>query len=173
MNKGLIMVFTGNGKGKTTAALGQAMRAVGQGFRVCFIQFIKGSWKTGEQIATPFFNGQLEFHVFGRGFLWDSDDIGKDEEVGRDGWAFASEQIKSGKFDLIVLDELTYVMNYMALKERDVIACLKTRPDQLHVVITGSDAPRSLLREADLVTVMKEEKHPYYEGIPAQRGIEF
>lgn len=173
MGKGLLMVFTGNGKGKTTAALGQAMRAVGQKMRVCFIQFVKGAWKTGEQVSARQFDGLLEFHVFGRGFLWDSDDITKDEQVGRDGWEFAVAQMTSGKFNMVILDEITYLMNFMSLQEKEVVGFLKNRPRDLHVVVTGRDAPRSLLKAADLVTVMKEEKHPYYEGIAAQRGIEF
>ena len=173
MNKGVLMVFTGNGKGKTTAALGQTFRALGQGMRVCFIQFVKGSWKCGEQIAASRFSDLLEFHVFGRGFLWDSDDIREDDRAGKRGWEFAKEQMSSGKFQMVVLDEITYVVNYLMVEESELIEYLTQRPPELHIVATGRDAPRSLRKAADLVTVMGEEKHPYYQGVTAQRGVEF
>ncbi len=173
MKKGLLMVFTGNGKGKTTAALGLAFRALGQGMRVCFIQFVKGTWKSGEQTAAARFSDLLEFHVFGRGFLWDSDDLTKDEEVGRQGWEFAKLQIMSGRFQMVVLDEITYAVNFMMVEESDFIGFLKQRPPDVHIVATGRDAPRTLRKAADLVTVMGEEKHPFYAGVTAQRGVEF
>lgn len=167
------MVFTGDGKGKTTAALGQAFRAIGQGMRVCFIQFIKGSRRTGEQIAASRFSDLMDFHVFGRGFLWDSDDLNEDDQVGKEGWDFAKQQITSGKFQMVILDEITYVANFMTIKESEIVHFLQQRPPELHIVATGRDAPRSLRKAADLVTVMGEEKHPYYAGIKAQRGVEF
>lgn len=173
MEKGLLMVFTGNGKGKTTAALGLAFRALGQGMRVCFIQFVKGSWKCGEQVSATRFSDLLEFHIFGRGFLWDSDDMTKDELVGKQGWEFAKQQMESGKFQMVILDEITYVVNYLTVKERELVDFFDHRRPDLHIVATGRDAPRSLCEAADLVTVMGEEKHPYYSGVMAQRGIEF
>jgi cob(I)alamin adenosyltransferase len=173
MSKNLLMVFTGDGKGKTTAALGQAFRAMGQGFRVCFVQFVKGAWRCGEQISARRFPDLLEFKVFGRGFLWDSDDLTKDEEVGRQGWEFAKTQIHSGEYRMVILDELTYLVNYMMIDEKEVLECLKGRPDNVHVVVTGRDAPRSIVRAADIVTVMGENKHHFYQGVMAQRGVEF
>jgi cob(I)alamin adenosyltransferase len=173
MKKGLLMVFTGNGKGKTTASLGLAFRALGQGMRVCFIQFIKGSWRCGEQNSASRFSDLLEFHVFGRGFLWDSDDLTNDEQVAKQGWEFAKQQMMSGKFEMVILDELTYTVNYMMVDESELIDFLNHRPPDVHIVVTGRDAPRSLFKAADLVTIMGEEKHPYHEGIMAQRGIEF
>ncbi|MEW6137384.1 MAG: cob(I)yrinic acid a,c-diamide adenosyltransferase [Thermodesulfobacteriota bacterium] len=173
MRKGLLMVFTGNGKGKTTAALGQAFRALGHGMRVCFIQFVKGSRKCGELDAAARFSDLLEIHVFGRGFLWESDDLAKDEEVAKQGWEFAKQQMISGRFQMVILDEITYVLNFMNIKEADVVEFLKNRPPGLHIVTTGRDAPTSLCNAADLVTVMGEEKHPYNRGVAAQRGVEF
>lgn len=173
MSKSLLMVFTGDGKGKTTAALGQAFRAMGQGFRVCFVQFVKGTWRCGEQISARRFPDLLEFKVFGRGFLWDSDDLTKDEEVGRKGWEFAKAQINSGAYRMVILDELTYLVNHMMIEEKEVLACLKGRPDNVHIVVTGRDAPRSIVKAADIVTVMGENKHHFCQGVMAQRGVEF
>ena len=173
MSKSLLMVFTGNGKGKTTAALGQAFRAMGQGFSVCFVQFVKGSWRCGEQISARRFQDLLEFRVFGRGFLWDSDDLSKDEEVGKNGWEFAKQQIHSGHYRMVILDELTYLVNFGMIDEKEVLDCLQTRPENVHVVVTGRDAPRSLMKLADIVTVMGENKHHFYQGVIAQRGVEF
>ena len=173
MKKGLLMVFTGNGKSKTTAAIGQALRAVGHGFKVCFIQFIKGSWKYGELIAAERFEDLLEWHVLGRGFTWKSDNLAKDIEVAQKAWDFAKEVINSGKFQMVILDELTYLITYKMVSETEVLQILASRSEHMHVIITGRDATQSLIDAADLVTEMKEIKHPFHEGIKAQRGIEF
>ena len=173
MKKGLLMVFTGNGKSKTTAAIGQALRAVGHGFKVCFIQFIKGSWKYGELTAAERFKDLLEWHVLGRGFTWKSDNLAKDIEVARKAWDFAKEIISSGRFQMVILDELTYLITYKMVSETEVLQILESRPEHVHVIITGRDATQSLIDAADLVTEMKEIKHPFHEGIKAQRGIEF
>lgn len=173
MTQGLLIVNTGDGKGKTTAALGQVFRALGHGFHICVIQFIKGSWKYGELESAGRFKDQLEVHVKGRGFTWKSENIEEDIRIARDAWDFAKTKILSEKYKMIVLDELTYLMTYGVVDETDVLNFLKERPKGLHVVVTGRGAPQSLIDAADLVTEMKEIKHPYKLGIKAQRGIEF
>lgn len=173
MKNGLLMVYTGNGKGKTTAALGQVFRALGHGMKVCVIQFIKGSWKYGELTSADRFEDLLEVHVRGRGFTWQSEDLEKDIEVARDAWEFAKERINSGRFDLVVLDELTYLMSYKMVDAEEVVAFLKARPADLHVVVTGRDAPELLMDAADLVTEMREIKHHYNAGVKAKKGVEF
>jgi len=171
--KGLLLVFTGKGKGKTTAALGMAFRALGHGQRVAVIQFIKGSWKYGELESAKKFPGQLDFHVMGRGFTWKSDDLDKDIALARDAWAFARKTITEAKHQLIILDELTYLLSYKMIGEEELLAGLAARPAGMHVVVTGRGASAGLLAAADLVTEMKEIKHPYKNGVKAQKGVEF
>ncbi len=173
MKKGLLMVFTGNGKGKTTSALGLAMRAAGHSMKVAFYQFIKGSWKYGEMEAIKRFSDLVDFRVMGRGFTWQSDDLEKDKALAKSAWETAKEAIFSGKYDMVILDEFTYVLNYGMVELDDVLTALKTRPEGVHVVITGRDAPEALLQIADLVTEMKEIKHPFKKGVKAQKGVEF
>lgn len=173
MSQGLLIVNTGDGKGKTTAALGQVFRALGHGFRICVIQFLKGSWKYGELESARKFEGQLELHVKGRGFTWKSENIDEDIRIAREAWDFAKEKILSENYRMIVLDELTYLMTYGMADENEVVNFLKNRPPGIHVVVTGRGAPQSLIDAADLVTEMKEIKHPYVLGVNAQRGIEF
>ncbi|MDD3471732.1 MAG: cob(I)yrinic acid a,c-diamide adenosyltransferase [Syntrophaceae bacterium] len=173
MTEGLLIVNTGDGKGKTTAALGQVFRALGHGFKICVIQFIKGSWKYGELESAKKFDDQLEIHVKGRGFTWKSDDIDKDIKIAREAWEFAKTVIESNKYQMIVLDELTYLITYGMVEEADVLNALRNRPEGLHVVVTGRGASKLLIEEADLVTEMKEIKHPFRSGTKAQRGIEF
>jgi cob(I)alamin adenosyltransferase len=173
MKKGLLMVFTGDGKGKTTAALGLALRSAGHGLRVCFIQFIKGSWKYGELEAVKRFEDWIEFHVTGKGFTWKSDDIEKDRAAARRAWAFACEAMASGRYRLVVLDELTYLLNYGMVAGEAVLAALADRPADLHVAVTGRGAPEALTAAADLVTEMQCVKHPLQAGIKAQKGIEY
>lgn len=172
MTKGLLMVNTGNGKGKTTAALGLIFRALGHGHKVCLIQFLKGSWKYGELEAAERFKDLLDVHVLGKGFTWTSTKE-VHTEAGLKAWEFAKETLGSGKYQLVVLDELTYLMNYGMVPEEEVVDCLAHRPEGLHVVVTGRDAPPSLIRIADLVTEMREVKHPYQSGVQAQKGIEY
>jgi cob(I)alamin adenosyltransferase len=171
--KGLLMVFTGNGKGKTTSALGLAFRALGHGKKVCFIQFIKGSWKYGELEAAKRFADLLDFHVMGRGFTWKSDDLDKDIAVARQGWEFAKKIIAENRHDLIVLDELTYLATYKMIDEQEIVDVLTHRNPSRHIVVTGRGAGDKLIQAADLVTEMREIKHPYKQGIKAQKGIEF
>ncbi len=173
MKKGLLMVNTGDGKGKTTAALGQILRAVGQGMKVCLIQFIKGSWKYGELIAAERFPDLLEIHVLGRGFTWKSENIEEDIRIAREAWDFAKEKIASGAYDLVVLDELTYLVKYGMVDELDVLDAIVNRPEDLHVIVTGRDAPQSIMAAADLITEMRAVKHHFDAGVKAKKGIEF
>lgn len=173
MTKCLLMVYTGEGKGKTTAALGQVFRALGHGFKVCVIQFIKGSWKYGELVTAEQFKGLLEFHVTGKGFTWKSKNMDEDIRAAKEACKFAREVIKSGKFAMVVLDELTYPVNYGMLDKDEVLRALTSRPASLHVVVTGRDAPQVLIDAADLVTEMTDVKHHDNAGIEAQKGVEF
>jgi cob(I)alamin adenosyltransferase len=173
MKKGLLIVNTGNGKGKTTAALGMAMRAAGHGLKVCFIQFIKGSWKYGEMEAMKRFSDTIDFHVMGKGFTWKSDDLERDRAAARDAWEFAQAAMAGGRYQLVVLDEFTYLLMYAMIDLEPVMETLTARPTDLHVVITGRGAPPELIASADLVTEMKPVKHPLQTGIQAQKGIEF
>ncbi len=173
MQKGLLMVFTGNGKGKTTSALGLAMRSAGHGLKVCFIQFIKGGWRYGELDAVERFKDMIDFHVMGRGFTWKSDNLEKDRTMGRDAWELAKTAMASGEYHLVVLDEFTYMLNYGDLDKQAVLDTLAKKQSDLNVAITGRDAPVELIAAADLVTDMTETRHPYRAGIKAQKGIEF
>jgi cob(I)alamin adenosyltransferase len=173
MKKGLVIVNTGNGKGKTTAALGLLLRAWGRDLRLCVIQFIKaetGAW--GEFKAARKLG--IEWHKLGDGFTWLSKDMDETIAKARHGWQIAQEKIASGAYDLIVLDEFTYPLHYGWLDTDQVISWLQAhRPADLHLVITGRYAPPALLEYADLATEMNVIKHPYDQGIPAQPGIEF
>lgn len=171
--KGLMMVFTGNGKGKTTAALGLTLRALGHEQRVCFIQFIKGSWQYGELQSVKKFSDLLDFHVMGRGFTWKSDDLEKDIAVARKAWDFSRTIIAENRHQLVVLDELTYLINYNMVEEQEIIDVLTGRDSAMHVVVTGRGAGEKLIHAADLVTEMREIRHPYHKGVKAQKGIEF
>lgn len=171
--KGLVAVFTGNGKGKTTAALGLAFRALGHNHRVCVIQFIKGSWKYGEMETAKKFSSLLDFHIMGRGFTWKSDNIEKDKQVALDAWAFAKKVIEENQYDMVILDELTYLPHYKMIDEQKIISVLSHKPAELHVVVTGRYASAELINCADLVTEMVEIKHPFQKGIKAQKGFEF
>lgn len=172
MKKGLLMVHTGKGKGKTTAALGLIFRALGHGFKVCMIQFIKGKWQYGELNSSKHFEN-LDFHVLGKGFTWESKDIEEDIQAAQEAWLFAKKVVSSGRYKLVVLDELTYLIKYEMVEEDEIIDFLSNRPKDLHVVVTGRDASKSLIEIADLVTEMKEVKHHYHAGIKAQKGIEY
>lgn len=173
MKKGLLMVHTGDGKGKTTAALGLALRAIGHGMKVCVIQFLKGSWKYGELEAAKCFGDALEIHVMGKGFTWESENIEDDKRLAREAWEFAKTVIASGRYALVILDELTYLITYKFLEEREILDVLTHRPADLHVVVTGRGASQGLIEAADLVTEMTMIKHPFNAGLKAQKGIEF
>lgn len=173
MSKGLLIVYTGNGKGKTTAALGMAMRSAGHGLKVCVIQFIKGSWHYGEIDAIKRFEGLIDLHVMGKGFTWKSDNLEEDARLAREGWEFACTTIASGAYHTVVLDEFTYLLHYKMLEIEPCLHFLATRNPAQHVVITGRYAPEQLIEAADLVTEMRMIKHPLEKGIKAQKGIEF
>ncbi|HLA43114.1 MAG TPA: cob(I)yrinic acid a,c-diamide adenosyltransferase [Aggregatilineales bacterium] len=171
--KGLVIIHTGDGKGKTTAALGVMLRAWGRGMKVCMIQFIKhegGSW--GEVRAAEKLG--IEWIKTGDGFTWTSKDMDETTAKALHGWKIAQEKISSGAYDLVILDEFTYVMAFGWLDTDEVIDWLReNRPPMLHLIITGRDAPAAVMDYADLVTEMENIKHPYDSGIMAQAGIEF
>lgn len=169
--RGLTILYTGHGKGKTTASMGQVMRAAGQGLNVCVIQFIKGAWLTGEA-KTCADMPRVEFHSVGSGFTW-KESPQETKQAATEGWALAEEKVMSGAYDLVVLDELTYLINYQLVAESSILTLIRNRPKHVHLVITGRDASSSLIAAADLVTEMKEVKHPYALGVKAQSGIEF
>jgi len=171
--KGLLAVFTGNGKGKTTASLGLAFRALGHEQKVCIIQFIKGSWKYGELETAKQFSSLLDFHVMGRGFTWKSDDLERDKAVALEAWEFAKKTIIENKHSLVILDELTYLPHYKMIEEKDILSVLRSKPKGMHVIITGRYASEDLIELADLVTEMVEIKHPFKSGVKAQKGFEF
>jgi cob(I)alamin adenosyltransferase len=175
-DKGLLIVYTGPGKGKTTCALGAGFRAVGQGLRVLMVQFIKGSWHYGELDAAKMLgDDRLEIRPMGRGFVkiggaeTDPQDVALAEQC----WAAGREAIYSGSYDLVILDEINYVVSYRMLDPDTVVEALRGRPERVHVICTGRNAHPKLVEAADLVTEMKEVKHPYTKGILAQRGIDY
>lgn len=170
--RGLVLVYTGNGKGKTTAALGLVFRALGRGMPVAVVQFIKGKWKTGERLFAEKLAG-LTFLVMGRGFTWESDDLSRDKAAAVAAWAKARELIVAGEHQVVVLDELTYVLNYDFVPIEEVLATLRERPPHVSVVVTGRNAPEPILAAADLVTDMQAVKHPFTEGRKALIGIDF
>ena len=170
--EGLVIVYTGNGKGKTTAALGLAWRALGRDLPVAVVQFIKGKWKTGERIFAERMPS-LTFLVMGRGFTWESDDLSRDRAAAEAAWAESRALIAGGDKTVVVLDELTYVLNYGFVPVADVLEALRTRPRHVTVVITGRNAPDELLAAADLVTEMKSLKHPFEQGKKAVPGIDY
>ncbi len=184
LEKGLIVVHTGNGKGKTTAALGLAFRALGQGLKVGIVQFIKGAIATGEAALIRTLNattanrsdniGQVEIHTMGEGFTWNTQDRERDIEKVRQGWNKATELLRDPTFHLVILDELNVVLSYKYLPLDEVMVELKRKRPELHVVLTGRGASAEIVELADLVTEMKLIKHPYREqGVKAQKGIEF
>lgn len=172
--KGLIVVHTGDGKGKTTAALGMAFRAAGHGMNVCMIQFIKGKWKYGELKAAKQLDHPIEIYPMGEGFTWNTKDRDRDVRVAEKTWQFCKEKVADRNYDVLVFDEINYVIDYGYLNISDVISTLKTKPKMLHVILTGRNAKPELIEIADLVTEMREIKHPFKtEGILGQLGIEF
>ena len=170
---GLIIIHTGSGKGKTTAALGLAFRALGYGWKVLMVQFIKGNWKYGELEAAKRFEGLLEIKPMGEGFTWDTKNPERDRQKAREAWEYGKQAALSGKYQMVIFDEINYVMSYDYLPVKDVVELLRNKPPALHVVLTGRDAPQELMDLADLVTEMREIKHPFAQGIKAQKGIEF
>lgn len=170
---GLIIVNTGDGKGKTTAALGVAFRALGNGFKVFMVQYIKGKWKTGEKKMADRLAPDLEIRPMGDGFTWDTKDPAQDIATTLRIWEVSKEAIGSGRYDIVILDEINVVMKLGYLDPAPVVECLKARDPRLHVILTGRGAPPSIIEAADLVSEVVPIKHPYQSGIKAQRGIEF
>ena len=169
--RGLILVYTGHGKGKTTAALGLMVRAHGRGLRTRLYQFIKHeSAKFGEHRSFDALG--IPYEGLGDGFSWRSQDLERSKCIAQEGWAKAKAAILSGEYDLVVLDEVTYPLNWGWLELEDVIATLEARPKKMHVVLTGRDAPERLIALADTVTEMTKIKHAFEADVPAQRGIE-
>ena len=170
--RGLVLVHTGNGKGKSSSAFGVIIRALGWKQSVAVVQFIKGTWITGER---QFFDrlGGVIWHTMGEGFTWDTQDRDRDIAAAKAAYAKAVELMKSGDFDLVVLDEINIALRYDYLDVADVIAGLEQRHERTSVILTGRDAKPELMEYADLVTEMTEIKHPYQAGIKAQRGVDF
>ncbi len=170
--KALVIVLTGQGKGKTTAALGVVLRAWGRGMKTVVLQFVKARTANyGENRAARKLG--IEMIPLGEGFTWLSKDIEKDKATARECWELARQKIDSGQYDIVVLDEMTYPMTYGWIPVEEVIDTLRQRPQGLHVIITGRDAPQELIDFADLVTEMREVKHPYEKGVKARPGIDF
>src|SRR5215467_14190194 len=173
--RGLILINTGPGKGKTTAALGTALRAVGSGMRVLMLQFLKGSWHYGELDAAASFGDKFVMKQMGRGFVkvGGAETDPADIQMVEAAWKEAEEAILGGKWDLIVLDEINYAISYGMLDAAKVVEVLKRKPEQVHVILTGRNAHPSIVEIADTVTEMKQVKHAYEKGVLAQRGIEY
>ena len=172
--KGLIIVNTGDGKGKSTAAFGLAMRAAGNKMNVFIMQFMKGPWKAGERKAFDSLAPYVEVVPMGDGFTWDTENIEQDKTTARKAFEVVKEKLNSGKFEMVIFEEINYVLDYKFLPEDEVLETIKNKPKMTHVVCTGRNASKKLIEMADLVTEMKMIKHPFSEqGIPAQKGIEF
>jgi cob(I)alamin adenosyltransferase len=175
VHRGLIIVNTGPGKGKTTAAMGTALRAVGNGMKVLMLQFLKGSWHYGELDAAQSFGDKFVMKQMGRGFVkvggaeTDPEDVRLVEEA----WEEARQAIVSGQWDLVILDEINYAIGYGMLDPAKVVEGLKQKPEQVHVILTGRNAHPTIVELADTVTEMKQVKHAYEKGVMAQRGIEY
>ena len=171
--KGLLMVHTGKGKGKSTAAFGLAVRAMGNDMRVGVVQFVKGKWQTGERAIFEHFPERVTIRTMGEGFTWDTQDRQRDIAAAKAAWQVACEMLADDSYDLIVLDELNIVLRYNYLPLADIVRELEGRRDGLHVVVTGRNAKEELIAAADLVTEMSEIKHHFKAGVKAQTGIEF
>ena len=172
MNQGLIIVNTGDGKGKTTAALGAALRAAGAGMKVSIIQFLKGSWKYGELESIKKIP-DIEIHQMGTGFTWEKESLDEDRALAQKAWEKCKQAVLSGDYGMVVFDEINYVLGYGLLDEAEVVSFLRQRPPEVHIILTGRNAPAGIQETADLVTEMREIKHPFQKGIKAQRGIEY
>jgi cob(I)alamin adenosyltransferase len=171
--KGLIIVNTGNGKGKTTAALGVAFRAAGNDFRVYIGQFIKGSRQYGELVTAERLRPSIEIAPMGEGFTWETRDRERDTQKAHEAWSVFKSKLLSGEYQVVVLDEINCVIDYGYLPVEWVVEVLSQKPEMAHVILTGRNAHPEIIKIADLVTEMKEIKHPFHQGITAQKGIEF
>jgi cob(I)alamin adenosyltransferase len=168
----LVVVNTGDGKGKTTAAMGTALRAVALGWKVCVIQFIKsGRWRSGEEQGMRQLG--VEWFATGDGFSWDSKDLDRSAQLAAVAWAGARDRISSGDYGLVVLDEVTYPMNWGWVSTEEVVQTIQDRPIHVSVIVTGRDAPQTLIEAADTVTEMRKVRHAFDRGVVAKRGIDF
>ncbi len=173
IEKGLVIVHTGKGKGKSTAAMGLAVRAIGNGMKVGMVQFVKGKWETGERKVLEHFPDLCVMKAMGEGFSWETQDRARDIDAARQAWEAAKEMINDPSFKVVILDELNIVLRYENLPLDEVIETLQAKPNMLHVVVTGRNAKDELIEIADLVTEMTQIKHPFRSGVKAQVGIEF
>jgi cob(I)alamin adenosyltransferase len=173
---GIVIVYTGNGKGKTTASLGVALRAIGHGLKVCMVQFIKGEWHYGELNSIKNLEPDFELIVAGKGFIGILDDDHAFEEhvrAAKTALSIAEQRISLGTFDIVILDEINYAINLGVIKAEDVMKIVQNRPKNVSLILTGNHACEEIISLADLVTEMKEIKHPYKKGIKAKKGIDF
>ncbi|MDJ0511832.1 MAG: cob(I)yrinic acid a,c-diamide adenosyltransferase [Methyloceanibacter sp.] len=173
VEKGLLIVHTGTGKGKTTAAFGLALRMIGRGKRVGIVQFVKGAWHTAERDALEQFGDRVAWYSMGEGFTWETQDLERDIAAAERAWAKAVELMNDPSFSLVILDELNIALRYDYLPFEEVVATLKARRPDLHVIVTGRNAKPALVEAADLVTDMTLVKHHFSAGVKAQEGIEF
>lgn len=172
IDKGLLIILTGNGKGKSSSAFGMLARSVGHGLRCGVVQFIKGKWECGEQLLFQD-NPLVEFHVMATGFTWDTQDREADIAAAEATWQKAGDLLSDPEFKVVILDELTYMLTYGYLDKEMVLKALRERPDGQHVIITGRNASKELLEMADTVSEVAETKHPFYEGVKVQKGIDY
>ncbi len=173
IEKGLLIVHTGKGKGKSTAAMGLAIRAIGNGMNVGIVQFVKGVWETGERVVLEKFPDLVTIKAMGEGFSWDTQDRRRDIAAANAAWQTSLEMIADPAYDMIILDELNIPLRYDNLDINDVVAGLQNKPADLHVIVTGRNAKDELIEIADLVTEMTMVKHPFRSGVKAQKGVEF
>jgi cob(I)alamin adenosyltransferase len=173
IEKGLVIVHTGKGKGKSTAAMGLAVRAIGNGMKVGIVQFVKGVWETGERVVLDKFPDLCVIKAMGEGFSWETQDRERDIAAARHAWEMAKEMINDPSYNMVILDELNIVLRYENLPLDEVIEVLQNKPEMLHVAVTGRNAKDELIDVADLVTEMTQIKHPFRSGVKAQVGIEF
>jgi cob(I)alamin adenosyltransferase len=173
IEKGLVIIHTGKGKGKSTAAFGMVFRAIGNGMRVGVVQFVKGRWGTGERKVLEAFPDQVELATMGEGFTWETQDRERDIAAARAAWEKGKAMIADPKLDMVLLDELNIVLRYDYLPVGEVVDVLTSKPEMKHVIVTGRNARDELIEAADLVTEMEMVKHPFRSGVKAQKGIEF
>ena len=178
VEKGLLIVHTGKGKGKSTAAFGLVVRAIGNGMKVGVVQYVKGKWQTGERGVLEKFPEQVEIRTMGEGFTWETQDRARDIGAARNAWDVSRQMIEASrgddpKYDMVLLDELNIVLRYGYLDLAEVVEFLSGKPEKLHVIVTGRNAKPELIEAADLVTEMTMVKHPFRAGVKAQKGIEF
>ena len=173
IEKGLLMVHTGKGKGKSTAAMGLATRAIGNGMKVGIVQFVKGVWETGERKVLEHFPEQCVMQAMGEGFTWETQDRQRDLAAARSAWDAAKAMMADPSFDLLIFDELNIVLRYDNLPLDEIVETLSNKREILHICVTGRNAKEELIEIADLVTEMEMVKHPFRSGVKAQRGIEF